>query len=389
VATKVIERHAHPKYSRLTVQLRSDSKFYQAVTYLDGKLRQTSTKTPQLPAAFKLAEDWYKRELRASVAFGRQHPIAQLTADPTVGEVFKSYLHDLPKAKQPYALQKWGPIQHFWRAKLLSHVTPTLFKDFYTWRRSTSTVSNHTLHKDVVLLRQVLKFALHDELLPQLPHIPPTGKIDANPRPWLTPDEWKHLIAVSQTRIDAAHDQNQIRVVRQRADLHQFIQMMVATMCRVDELRALRYVDCRIERDGRKRPTALIAQITGKTGSRPVKAPREAAHIILDRQARLGPKPELLQRVFPVHHRDAFRELLIAANLRTDHDGHERNFKSLRATAISFRILNSDEPNLLNIARNAGTSVTMIDQFYAKRLTALHDKGALSSSLTLAGATLE
>jgi hypothetical protein len=44
--------------------------------------------------------------------------------------------------------------------------------------------------------------------------------------------------------------------------------------------------------------------------------------------------------------------------------------KSLRATSISFAILDSPSPNLLVIARNAGTSVAMIDQFHAERLTA-------------------
>ncbi len=73
-------------------------------------------------------------------------------------------------------------------------------------------------------------------------------------------------------------------------------------------------------------------------------------------------------RVFPQHHRDAFRELLKAADLYTDAQGFTRNYKSLRATSISFALL-EPSPNLLAIARNAGTSLTMIDQFYARRLS--------------------
>jgi hypothetical protein len=45
-----------------------------------------------LPTAFKLAEDWYKREIRASVSFGRQHPIEPLTTDPTIAELYRSYV---------------------------------------------------------------------------------------------------------------------------------------------------------------------------------------------------------------------------------------------------------------------------------------------------------
>src|SRR2546421_262561 len=169
MATTVSERHPHPKYPRLTVQRRSNSKFYQAVTYLDGKMRQVSTKTTHLPTAFKLAEDWYKRQVRASVAFGRQHPVEQLTTDPTMAELYGSYKAELEKPQQAYASMKWGPIADFWRARTLSTVDTGTFKDFYGWRRRGKTIKNHTLHKDVVLLRQMLKHALNNELLKALP----------------------------------------------------------------------------------------------------------------------------------------------------------------------------------------------------------------------------
>ena len=54
--------------------------------------------------------------------------------------------------------------------------------------------------------------------------------------------------------------------------------------------------------------------------------------------------------------------------------------KSLRATAISFRVM-QPSPNLLLIARNAGTSVQIIDQYYAKRLSAEANKAELSKSV--------
>ena len=81
-----------------------------------------------------------------------------------------------------------------------------------------------------------------------------------------------------------------------------------------------------------------------------------------------------------MHHREALTDLLKAAGLHIDpRTGFERNFKSLRATAISFAILDSEQPNLLLIARNAGTSVAMIDQFYARRLGAEMGKDLLTA----------
>jgi hypothetical protein len=263
VAKKITDKHSHPKHQRLVVFLRTDSKFYQAQTYLDGKLRQTSTKSTHLPTAFKLAEDWYKREVRSSVQFGRQHPIAKLTSDPTMGELYGAYYRDLPKHQQGWAEMKWSPIEDFWRAKTLSTVSTQTFKDFYAWRRKGKTLKNHTIHKDVVLLRQVLKQALNDGVLDALPHIPPVGKIEANPRPWLTPQETRHLLAKSLERIKNAPN---ARVRQQRQDLQDFLDFLHASMLRVGELRTLRYNSCRVETnaDGDK---MLLCEVTGSPSS--------------------------------------------------------------------------------------------------------------------------
>ena len=49
--------------------------------------------------------------------------------------------------------------------------------------------------------------------------------------------------------------------------------------------------------------------------------------------------------------------------------GEERTLYSLRHTAIMFRLLYGDGINTLAMARNARTSVEMINRFYAKPLS--------------------
>ncbi len=381
--TTVVDRHSHPKYPRLSVQLRSDSRFYQAVTYIDGRLRQVSTKTGDFRTALKLAEDWYRKLLRASVSVGRQHPIERLTADPTMAELFSRYRATLPGSTQKtWSDWRWGPIADFWRTKMLREVGPQTIREFYAWRRKrTKGIKANTLHKDVVLIRQVLKHAIESELLDHLPAIPKPGPMHANPRPWLTRQEWDHLMKVSETRMTEAI--NNDRLFAQRVDTHEFAQLMVTTMCRVGEVLALRYRDCRFERRTGSRGEMLIAEVTGKRGTRTIVAPREAAKIIKQRRARVAKNANADdQLVFPEHHRDAFRELLKAAGLRRDGRGFPRNLKSLRATAISLRLLAAGATaNLLMIARAAGTSVQMIDQFYAKRLSAELFKDDLATTV--------
>src|SRR5262245_63148245 len=99
----VLERYPHPKYPRLTLQQRSSSRFYQAVTFIDGKLRQTSTRSDHLPTAFKLGEDWYRKLVKASLASAREHPLDVLAADALVADVYRSYLSTLSKPRQEQA----------------------------------------------------------------------------------------------------------------------------------------------------------------------------------------------------------------------------------------------------------------------------------------------
>jgi hypothetical protein len=56
--------------------------------------------------------------------------------------------------------------------------------------------------------------------------------------------------------------------------------------------------------------------------------------------------------------------------LRDGNLGQKRTIYSLRHTAIMFRLLYGRGIDLLTLARNARTSVDMIERFYASNLTA-------------------
>lgn len=270
--TVVVERHTHPKYPQLRIELRSDSSKYQAVTRLDNRLRQWTTGTDNLPTAIRLAEDRYRREL-----------------------------------------------------------------------------------------------------LERLPHIPKSGKIVANPRPWFSAAEWTRLCAVSQKRI---RDARSVRIREDRQDLDDMMHFMVASMLRVNEaVQNIRFQDCRVEKNKDGEQMLIIELRRGKRGGRTVVATREAASIY---QSRFKAAPEPTAFIFPTRRVDAFRELLEASGLRTNDEGFPRNLKSLRATSISARILDNPDLNPLFISRNAGVSLAVIDAFYVKRLTAEMKKHELS-----------
>ena len=76
---------------------------------------------------------------------------------------------------------KWSTIENFWRTIEVGDVTAQTFRDFYRWRRSRKTpagtvIKNHSLHKDMMVIRQVLKYTIEERRIDTLPPIPRVGK---------------------------------------------------------------------------------------------------------------------------------------------------------------------------------------------------------------------
>jgi integrase len=380
----LLESHRHPKLPRLTLDLRADSRYWQARTFLDGKVRLKSTKVESLPAAFRVAEAWYRQELRASIAVAREHPLDRLASTPTIGELYASYRTMLTKARRAYCDTKWGAVAPFWRAVPVTDVTAAKVREYYKTRRRHKTQygdvpTNNTLAKDATLLRAILKHAIEERHISDLPPLPKPGKILDNPRPWLTRDEFNHLLTVATRRLSEARGNR--RLTQQRLDLYQFIITMVETCMRVEELRQLTAGQVRF-RDG-----YALVDVRGKRGHRQAVASGAAFGVLemrveglADPEERIGRgDPELRiqerlaprDRVWRYSQRDGFANLLDAAGLAEDAFGNPRNLKCLRSTGISLRVLTgAPSPNLVGIARQAGTSIEVIDRYYVRRLSA-------------------
>ena len=81
--------------------------------------------------------------------------------------------------------------------------------------------------------------------------------------------------------------------------------------------------------------------------------------------------PHLLNRDFALQTmRRQFDEILSVADLKNSPTGEPRTLYSLRHTAIMFRLTLGGNVDLLTLARNARTSVEMIERFYARPLQA-------------------
>jgi integrase len=261
-----------------------------------------------------------------------------------------------------------------------------MLKKFMRWERRAD-VKPITLAKDFVTIRLILRHAVEEGWLTALPVFPRVGKLDANPRPWLEPEQWKKLQEEAEERIEIAKDEPG-KHRHSRQDLLDFMRLQVATCMRVDELRAVRVRDVQIKKSSRityggktlppgvaqlaknLKPDSneyLEIQVNGKTGQRVTVTRRACSGVEQFRsvEKRKNLKPEDL--LFEEHHRDAFRELLLFAKLR-DNNGTTRNLKALRCTGIMLWVLAEPNANLKLLASNFGTSVQMLDQFYLKPL---------------------
>jgi hypothetical protein len=76
----------------------------------------------------------------------------------------------------------------------------------------------------------------------------------------------------------------------------------------------------------------------------------------------------------------AFKHVAVAAGVdKSPRDGKERTMYSLRHTALTFRLLYGKGIDLITLARNARTSVEMIERFYSSNLSAEMNIGMLHS----------
>lgn len=344
---------------------------YAARAWADGKWAYTNLGTGEYKPAVQAALKWF-RSLNSTK--GGESMADAMTA-------YLNSIHD--PGKRENHLQHWSAIREFWAPGmergnvLLADTNAPKLMEFVDWKRKRG-AGPSTIRKDLVTIRQALKFAVMRGTLEQLPQFPGAhvlGAIKANPQPWLTQAEYRELLDVAKRRITEAPN---VRCQHQRIELLAFVQFMHSTGMRVDEARSLRVKDCRLESEGGRPQRGRdgewvmtdekfrleISVRQSKTGPRQTIARRAAVKVF--QQVAAGKKPG--DMLFNEHHRDAFRELLEAARLRKNGLGFDRNLKCLRPTSLSHWLLEHPQVDLAWLSTNVGTSITMLNDFYLKRL---------------------
>lgn len=360
---------------KLRLERRNGAPRIFARTHLQGKYIVHSTGEQALPAATKVATDWYL-ELRDRMRKGEDLHGRSFAAVADAFITHANQVREVSEGQRRNYKQKWALLkEHFDGVKVTDVDTRFLLalreKRSQKKTRTDTPVKPATLKKDIDFVRLVLRHAKHiEKCLDDLPEFPSfrgqAWEVVPSPRPFLDYEQWVKVRDLAKARMNEP-DINP-RTKRQRQELYWFMLMCVGAALRVGEAYSLRWRDCELIKLGDKDHTEAVHMLVLGKHSRGGK--REEAYGMFGavnafknmRSSRPDAKPD--EPLFTENHREGIKELLIKANLRLDKDGKTRDSKSLRQTGISLRLDLGPNPDYRDIAKWARTSPAMIAAFY-------------------------
>ena len=227
---------------------------------------------------------------------------------------------------------------------------------------------------------KVMKTALREGAVQNVPAINRVRRKD-NPRPFFefsprVSREHDEVSLLRQTALDMATEGVVVRGTTVTKELYHLINFLLRSFMRPteSEVYALRHRDIAVAQN----PQRLLISVQGKTGLRTVNSmplcvdtyrALEALHthgrdsfVFLPQYTNRKTALQIFQR--------QFNALLSRCNLKLDaKSGLTHSVYSLRHTAICTRLVRSGgKVNIYSLAKNAGTSVSQIERFYARYL---------------------
>jgi len=269
-----------------------------------------------------------------------------------------------------------GVLAYFGRMDVGTVQTPNI-RDYLKWIdvHRDKPLSASTKSKHVNVIRKVLTAAVDAKAIGSMPRMPKVPRRD-NPRSWFDEDEFENLFLTAR---EAANEGIEVRGVPLTMELYYFILFLVHTFLRPteNEVFALRHRDVRL----RETPRSLsiyVEKPKTRNASRWSETTELAPNIYEGLQA-LHPHREPSDYVFlPMYlnrttakrvFQNQFNYVLKRAGIKDAHGIRKHSVYSLRHTAITMRLIQSrGKVNLLNLAKNARTSVAQIERFYGSDL---------------------
>ena len=241
------------------------------------------------------------------------------------------------------------------------------------------TVSRRTIDWEIGCFKQFLRWAkIHGKYVGNaLEFRFDVGELQT--RSAFTTKQWAALTGYMRrkTWLQVGKHGNDKRLIRSRKMLHAYAIFMVNTGLRVGEARNLCWQDLQFKNAAKSEDRKLfvaVAASQSKVRKRRTVVGTEGAYRIMkdyyDERKENKDFCALTDKIWCKengsviqHFREGFTNLLIAAGIRHDNEGKELTIYSLRHTFITTRLIAGVNP--YQLAENCGTSIPMIEQYYA------------------------
>jgi len=398
---------------KLCVYKMDASCYWQVRCWIAGRTYRRSAKTQNLRIALRFAgamyEEWLAQNYRSGADREAQSPAVGSTSTTTFGRLAEQLfaneqgrvrrgewtvgsLQVLRNRLDTFILPRWGSAA----PSAITYQSLLEFTNALSKQHSTITISQY-----LVAVRKVLRHAVasgHLEALPEFPKV----KVVTKSRGAFTPTEYRRIIRQARSMRGQRHPDSgaEIRIkykVRLKEqvmppELAWAIGFMVHGFIRPSDLKTLKHRHVEVVR-GEHTYLRLNLPET-KSHGKPIVTLYSAVRIYEQivqanaLQGRAGPDDYL----FMPHLRDRHYMLAVLSfhlnwvlgvtQLKQGAHGQPRSMYSFRHSAITFRLLYGQGIDLLTLARNARTSVDVINTYYASTVTGEQNIGLLQSRRT-------
>jgi integrase len=363
-------------YPQKLIIYRTDaSKYFWVRLYFNGRYHTKSTKAESVVAAKSFAVSFYETVLvNAKVT----HKSDKSKAFATLGSRFFESVQQSMKVtvfRTDFSRYKSDLLPLFGEQEI-DTITNAQISGLQN-RLLERDLSTATIKHFMVVLRKIMKFAVSNDLMSNIPVFPKVGgRLKTfQKRDYLTLDEYKAVVAKAEK---LAEDKVEVRGVKITLEMKYLIQFMVNTFIRPSDLRVIKHKHVQVQEVGKDKWVTLTHPST-KTNDDEVQAMPATVPIynkLVEFKKQEKMKLGLDEYVFfpEYDNRDTamavMARLLKRIVLETDIEaktGKNITMYGLRHTAIMFR-LTIGRVDALALAKNARTSQQMIDKFYASHL---------------------
>jgi integrase len=332
------------------------------------------TGTSELYEARKFA-DALLDEMRIKVRLGQA--VTGKGFENIYAEFEDSYRVEAPSAfsyDNTIRFLKTYALPYFSKSKI-TDLNESEIAKFFDWRRKNGkrkTPKNTSILHDMSCLKTLLDWSFRRGYIKSRIEIE-RPRNDAERRPHFDSKDWAKLTRFLREWVKQAEHKSG-PILRDRIMLTNYVLILGNTGLRTGEARALRWRDIDTEPSESSDHDNVVLSVRGKTGAREVVARTAAVQNYLQRIwelrcSELSADPSRDELVFC--HKDGkaiysfkkgFSALICEAGVEFDHDGRKRTLYSLRHTYATFRL--HEGVNHYVLARNMGTSVKMLENFY-------------------------